>query len=155
MDTIQINKILERCDVTRDAYIGCFAADRIPPVTRYPCCMVLNTEPATSEGAHWVAVFLPSADQIDYFDSLADWPAQSSHIAAFLARFSRVNRCFHPLQSERSSACGKHVIYFLYRRCQGWPLERVCRHLAGSKSGADRLVCAFTRKQIFGEKQLA
>lgn len=151
MNTKEIDKILDRNSRTHPFYIGCFAADRIPRITRYPCCMVLNTDPSALEGSHWVAVFVPSPQLVEYFDSLADWPPVSNHIAGFLQRFPDIQRCPMALQSDRSGACGKHVIYFLWRRCQGWSLARICQHLQQCKSGADRLVCAFVRAQVFGD----
>jgi len=152
MNTGELNKILQRNEITSPLYVGCFPADRIPPIIRTPCCMVVNTGMAGTPGEHWVAIHVTSPSEADYFDSLADWPPNSAHIAAFLQRFSNINRCPCPVQSDRSSACGKHVIYFLHRRCQGWSLLRVVWHLVHSKTGADRLVCAFVRRWIFGEK---
>jgi hypothetical protein len=114
--------------------------------------MVVNTDVAAAPGNHWVALFAKSPQEVDYFDSLADWPPTSPEIAEYLQRHYRhVNRVHIPLQSDRSIACGKHVVYFLHRRCQGWPLERIVWHLAHSKSGADRVVSGFVRRYIFGE----
>jgi hypothetical protein len=152
MNTGELNKILQRNDVTREHYVGCFPADRIPSIGRTPCCMVINTGVSGTAGEHWVAVYVTSPTEADYFDSLGDWPPPSPHIDAFLRRFAHINHAPCPVQSDRSSACGKHVIYFLHRRCQGWPLLRVVWHLVHSRTGSDRLVCAFVRRWIFGEK---
>ena len=116
-----------------------------------PQCMVVNMDTSREAGSHWVALFVHSPLEVDYFDSFADWPPHSEHIRTYLRQFTRVNASDTCLQSDRSAACGKHVIYFLCRRAQGWPLQRIVRHLARCKTHPDRVVSAFARKFIFGE----
>lgn len=153
MNTYELNKILRRNDVTAPFYLGCFAADRIPAnISTYPCCMVVNTDDSASAGTHWVCMYLASAAVVDYFDSLAVWPSSSAHIDAYLRRFTHVHTAPCAVQSDRSMACGKHVIYFLHRRCRGWPMDRIVWHLVQCKSGPDRLVNEFVRKFIFDDK---
>uniref|UniRef100_A0A183C304 ULP_PROTEASE domain-containing protein n=1 Tax=Globodera pallida TaxID=36090 RepID=A0A183C304_GLOPA len=115
--------------------------------------MVLNTDTSQEAGTHWVAVYVAAPHVVDYFDSFADWPPVSAEIGAFLHRFAHVNRSDTCVQSDRSSACGKHVIYFLCRRCSGWPLGQIVRHLTHCKTPPDRLVSAFTRRFIFDEEE--
>lgn len=152
MYTSEINKILQRNPTTAPTYVGCFPSDRIPSDRgSYPYCMVINTDRCKLPGTHWLAMYVLSSVECDYYDSLAEWPPRSPHIADYLGRFKTVNRVRHRIQSRMSMSCGKHAIYFLHRRCQGWPLRRIVRHLANCQSGADRLVSGFVRKCIFGE----
>lgn len=154
MFTTEINKILRRNRETCGSYIGCFPADKIPNAKglMYPRCMVINTDDSTSPGSHWVGMYVEFPNgECDYFDSLAEWPPRSSHISRYLQQFATVNRVPHPIQSQMAMSCGKHVIYFLHRRCQGWPFRRIVRHLTHCQSGADRLVNGFVRKCVFGE----
>ncbi|KAL3078493.1 hypothetical protein niasHT_032789 [Heterodera trifolii] len=146
----------QRCALTRERFLGCFPADQIPsPHSSHPYCMVLNTDTALEPGTHWVAVYVTSSTTVDYFDSFADWPSTSEGIRSFLHRFAHVNRSPTSVQSDRSSACGKHVIYFLYRRCQGWTLAQIVGHLTNCKTPPDRLVAAFTRQFIFNDADAA
>lgn len=154
MNNLEINKVLSRSPLTADCYQGCYAADRIPKgLNRFPHCMVVNTASTEEPGEHWVALYAPAENSIEYYDSFADWPPTSPHIRAYLEHFAKVERSEHPLQSERSSACGRHVIYFLIRRCQGWPLKRIVSHLRTCKTAPDRLVNTFVRQQIFSDSQ--
>lgn len=155
MNTQEIDKVLRRSDLTRSRYIGCFPADQIPPpnVRSPPYCMVVNTDIASGPGVHWVGVYVHATTVVDYFDSFADWPPRSAHIGAFLRQFPCVNRNPVCLQSDRSSACGKHAIYFLCRRCQGWPLQRIVRHLVACKTNPDRVVSSFAHKFIFDQSE--
>ncbi|KAL3108866.1 hypothetical protein niasHT_015042 [Heterodera trifolii] len=116
---------------------------------------LLHTDTALEPDTHWVAVYVTSSTTVDYFDSFADWPSTSEGIRSFLHRFAHVNRSPTSVQSDRSSACGKHVIYFLYRRCQGWTLAQIVGHLTKCKTTPDRLVAAFTRQFIFNDADAA
>lgn len=156
MNSLQINKALERCEWTRHSFLGSFAADRIPsPVQRrsHPYCMVVNTDTAREAGTHWLAVYVQTPTVVDFFDSFADWPPTSDGIIAFLRHFTHINRSHTCLQSDRSSMCGPHVIHFLCRRCQGWTLAQIVAHLVHCKTPADRMVAAFTRKIIFDDNE--
>lgn len=52
MNTLQINKILHRNNITKDFYIGCFAADTIPVSINFtPFCMVVNIDPSSAAGS--------------------------------------------------------------------------------------------------------
>jgi hypothetical protein len=154
MYTSEINKILRRNRRTASSYIGCFPADRIPRSRAlvYPHCMVVNTDDSSLPGSHWVAIYVESPIQCDYFDSLAQWPPKSPEIFTYLQQFNQVNRLKEPIQSALSLSCGKHVIYFLHRRCQGWPLLRIVRHLSHCKTDGDRLVSEFVRKFVFDHR---
>ena len=150
MNTQEINKILQRCHMTSAQYVGCVPSDRIPRLSMpLPHCMVVNVDSSSMPGSHWVAIYVQSLHEVEYFDSLGDWPPRSRHIRRFMRRFSSVRRCIQPMQSDRSSACGKHVIYFLCHRCQGWTMHRILRHLKRCNTRPDRVVSAFSRKFIF------
>jgi len=151
MNTAEINKVLMRSPVTQRSYLGCFAADQIPEIrdTGYPCSMVVNTDPSSSFGSHWIAIYVPSAEQVEYYDSLGVWPADSPHIRAFLAQFPKCKYNREQWQSNRSSACGRHAIYFLHRRCAGRTFDQVMHHFKKCKQNADRIVCAYVRTHIF------
>ncbi|KAL3099298.1 hypothetical protein niasHT_022442 [Heterodera trifolii] len=76
MNTLEIDNSLANNSVTRYAYVGCFAADKIPTnhIAVYPHCMVLNVDPSTSRGSHWVSLYCLSPMHIEYYDSLGIWP---------------------------------------------------------------------------------
>ncbi|MGN6671133.1 MAG: hypothetical protein ACTHJ4_06310 [Candidatus Nucleicultricaceae bacterium] len=145
---------MTRNSLTRKAYVGCFAADQIPKLrSPMPQCMVVNLDTSDGVGTHWVGIYIQSPKEADYFDSFAEWPSTSEHIRHFLKQFEKINKSSKSLQSERSSACGKHVIYFLCRRCQGWPLKRIIAHIVECKTHPDKLVSAFANRFIFNSEE--
>uniref|UniRef100_A0A915CLR9 Netrin receptor UNC5 n=1 Tax=Ditylenchus dipsaci TaxID=166011 RepID=A0A915CLR9_9BILA len=118
MNSLTIEKFLSRNTVTKQTYVGCYPADKIPKLSFFPHCMVVNTDPSQKDGTHWVAVYVVSADQVEYYDSFGVWPSISTLIDDFLHIFTRRLYSSEILQSPLSSSCGKHAVYFIYRRCQ-------------------------------------
>ncbi|KAL3108789.1 hypothetical protein niasHT_019276 [Heterodera trifolii] len=97
--------------------------DQIPAgaIVKFPHCMVVNLDPSTSHGSHWVGIYCASPLHLEYYDSLGLWPPPSVHISA------------------NSSACGRHVIFFLYCRCVGKTFEKIVRFLHYGKVQPDAL----------------
>lgn len=151
MNTDQINKILNRSPTTHNTYIGCFASDQIPATgmhRNFPYCMVVNVDPASLGGSHWIALFLNSANNLEYYDSTGVWPPPSSHIRQFLLSdgFSRVRINRLPLQAENARTCGKHVIFFIHHRCLGIPFTKIVEFLCNGKRSPDAIVNEFVGK---------
>ncbi|KAL3075851.1 hypothetical protein niasHT_032054 [Heterodera trifolii] len=57
-------------------------SDQIPAVAiaKFPHCMVVNLDPSTSHGSHWVCIYCASPLHLEYYDSLGMWPRPSVHI---------------------------------------------------------------------------
>lgn len=151
MNSLQITKILIKNKITRSYFIGCFASDQIPEpksLLKFPSCMIVNTDPATGTGEHWIALYVPSPHCVEYFDSLGDWPPPYANIKKYLAHFTQVVFSKKQLQSSRSSSCGYHVIYFLCMRCKGIPFRKIINRIWLSKTGPDALVSGFVRSAL-------
>jgi hypothetical protein len=152
MNNKQIERAMRSNAVTRANFRGCYAANRIPlPVLRerkhYPHSIVVNTQPFPLSGEHWVAVHVVSPEKVEYYDSFADWPPPW-HIAKRLEQLvplSEITRNRVPLQSEKSGACGPHVLNFLRERARGRSLSAIVGHLHRPKSTPDSLARARTR----------
>lgn len=144
MLSIQIDKILQRNPTTKDKYVGCFPSDKIPKITiNFPHCFCVNTSRADEEGEHWIAIYVQSPNYVEYFDSFGEWPPKSDDIFTYLQQFPNIKFNKLPLQSERSSVCGKHVIYFLHMRCKEMTFEWIIDHFIMAKTKPDILVSNF------------
>ncbi len=98
-------------------YLGVFSSDNIPIVhlsnqskTVY---FVLNSDPSTSPGTHWLACVKAPCSVLEFFDSFGNPP--SYYHFSFPAHL-RILQNDEPLQSIYSSVCGQYCIYFLYFR---------------------------------------
>lgn len=153
MNSLQIDALLRRHPTTRRYYIGCYASDRIPIALRYyPHCMIVNTDAERYSGEHWVAIYVVAPNRVEYYDSLGQWPPVEN-IARFLATFPYVLYSRHAFQSERSSSCGYHAMYFLIIRCSEQSADddafrKIILHLADCKTSPDRLVSAYVRRYM-------
>lgn len=149
MFSYQIDEILKRNTTTKKAYIGCFPADQIPKISiKFPHCFCVNTSPSGERGEHWTAIFIPSKNTAEYFDSLGEFPAENQEIGKYLSNFSTIKYNSIKIQSEKSSVCGKHVIYFLHMRCKEIPFEQILKRLCGGHTKPDILVRNFVEHLI-------
>ena len=123
MNEIQLEEILRHAIGPR--FLGVFSADELPlPSTstsklyhQYPYCFVANTDPSTESGSDWVAFYVISSIQYEFFDSFA-LPAQlyfTAHNAFIAANPPSIINHF-PLQKLNSTVCGHYTVYFLYLR---------------------------------------
>ncbi|KAL3102520.1 hypothetical protein niasHT_020136 [Heterodera trifolii] len=116
-------------------------SDQIPAgaIVKFPHCMVVNLDPSTSRGSHWVCFYCASPLHLEYYDSLGMWPPPCVHIVNHLSRYKQIQYNSLPLQSANSSACGRHVIFFLYCRCVGMTFEKIVSFLHFGKHQPDTL----------------
>ena len=54
-------------------YIGCFMLDELPSAPQINECGILNLEPSSLEGSHWVSWYKNGNNRI-YFDSFGKTP---------------------------------------------------------------------------------
>lgn len=153
MYTREINKVLSRNLITAPFYVGCFAADCIPAANaglHFPHCMVVNLDPSAAQGSHWIALYRPSANTVEYYDSFGIWPPPSAAIRQWLAQIDHVHFNRRQLQSINANNCGKHVIFYLYHRCLGHCMEKITEKLASfPHRPPDHIVNDFLRQSIF------
>ena len=117
MNTRQISSILKQT-VVGPKFLGVFASDQLPAGGKVngPCAFVVNTDPSTKPGSHWIAIFIAADGTAEYFDSYGLEPNVKS-ILSFLARYSRLGWNTVPVQGPFSSVCGHYCIYFVIQRC--------------------------------------
>src|SRR4030088_2203834 len=116
MDTQTINKILGNNQVTSRFYEGCFAVDQVPrAVKRFPCSMVLNLDPSTMDGSHWVAMYIPKPHgTVYFFDSMGQPPTETMIKSSIMKNFKTIIYNKIPIQSVLSTVCAQFCIYFIY-----------------------------------------
>ncbi len=98
---------------------GVFSSDINPtPLIRsFPCCFVMNTKSRyMRSGGHWLAFYLITPNNLEFFDSLGlsiqSYPAISKY-------FSHINHITYnniSLQANQSALCGDYCITFLSLR---------------------------------------
>ena len=103
-------------------FAGVFARDKLPYRTRRPAGIVINHDRAAQPGSHWVAYFITTEGEGEYFDPLGQ-PIPNNEILAFVKRNGgkKWGTSWNniPYQSESSVKCGHFCIFFLKRRLSG------------------------------------
>ena len=70
-----IDEILFTDSITKDLYLGSFAFDEITKISKFPSCMIINTEPRTENGEHWLACYFDNNKNAFFFDSYGNKPS--------------------------------------------------------------------------------
>lgn len=122
MNTSEITRMLRADTVTRHVFIGTFAADQMPVINQYPCAFVVNFDPHTKPGSHWIAYFFTADGQGEYFDSYGRHPT-----GRFLTKLRKHSKDWlsnnTQVQNHASSTCGQYCIMFLYFRARGTSMK--------------------------------
>ncbi len=130
--TRTLSKALKHSPVN---FLGVFPSDHIPCVdfisAHTPCNYVVNTDPCTESGTHWVAFFHPSPGLVEFFDSFGKHP---SYYHFPIPSNMKLKFNHYTIQSNNSSACGKWCILFLIQRAQGHSRISITRRLSSLTS---------------------
>ena len=138
LDNFEIDKIMAHLKTQKD-FLGTFPKDHffkaiagIKPHSRGGT--ILNLDPSSKPGSHWVAVFFDGRPQgshsIEFFDSfgrdppkeikddLLRIPKQLDSDQALKLKVNGLKK-----QDERSVSCGFHAINFIMNRLRGKPFK--------------------------------
>jgi hypothetical protein len=115
----EIIKCLKHLDVM---HYGVYPCDSLPYYIETPAAIVVNSEPHTDPGLHWMAMFININRELDFFDSYGRPPGKQ--FTRFIRKNSRIAR-FNTvcLQDLKSSVCGHYCAVFLYFKSIGASLN--------------------------------
>jgi hypothetical protein len=126
MNNRQIGALLESHRTTSKSFIGVFASDTLPSNKNIPkpYSMVVNLDPFAKSGSHWVSIYAPKGELMEYFDSYGV-EAKVIKIKNYLERPYIFNMNFiqHPL----STVCGQYCIYYILMRNRGWSMGKIIK----------------------------
>lgn len=128
MDNFQIDAILKKHYATRKIYLGSFPCDHIPFSDNFPYCLIANTDKMGKPGVHWIAIYVPKRNFIEYFDSYSFEPNED--VKNYLKTFDNVEKNSTSLQDFFSTACGPFCIYFIINRAMGKELKEIIKKLS-------------------------
>lgn len=116
MNTAQLLRSVECDNVLQAHCIGVFPSDRLPLIDRDPACVIANTDPHTMPGKHWVGFYIDGW-QCEFFDSYGN-PPTNKNFLRFMNQYN-VQYNTEQVQAPLTSACGQHVLHYLFHRCRG------------------------------------
>ena len=143
MNTAEINRALEGNPITKYIFRGVFSCDNVPDFDSFPSGCVVNTDPASGSGSHWIALFQPEPGVMETFDSFGrDLGIYSSHFANFLHECRLISQPAQ-LQSINSTVCGQYCLFFLLRRASGESYPHIVHLFTDYKKANDIMVCQY------------
>lgn len=145
MNTSEIRKALS---LARAGSIGVYAADRVPFNLTLPAALVVNTDPASKPGQHWIAIYIDKNGSGVYFDSYGEQPTSRHHRHRLRQLCKRVEYNRKRLQSLDSTVCGEYCIMFIYNMCSGRTLRSFCNVFSRDTRSNDRIVSQFCSKLL-------
>ena len=142
MDTMQIERILKNNSNTKKIFKGVYPKDLLP-TAEYPGIYVLNTDPSSSSGEHWIGVHSTNVKSAEYFDSYVLHPIVHG-LTDFLNSYS--SSWIHnskTLQSVISQVCGHDTVYYISFRSCDCSLPEIFSHFSSNVALNDRTVQRF------------
>lgn len=114
MNTQELEKILRH--ELKSAFWGVCALDELPKSTKRPLALIVNTDPSSKPGSHWIAIYLYTDGRAEYYDSGGEAPKPA--IVDYLDRWARRGTVYttRRTQSLFSSLCGLYCTQYLIAR---------------------------------------
>ena len=128
MNTAQIAYALGHDPKTSKKFCGVFPSDKLPrTIDRYPCGLVVNTDPSTKPGTHWLGIFLTSPQKGEWFDSYGKPPEFYGPVfTEFMNKHcDEWEWNDRKLQSDWSVVCGHYCIFYVAHRARGYSMKKI------------------------------
>ena len=151
MNSHQIYSCLKQDTITQRSFRGVFPLDMLfkhaKIVPDRNNSYVCNTAVKINSGEHWIAMYIDSESNGEYFDSYGLYPNEI--FASFLDQhcFSWTRNVI-PLQRLFSTVCGQHCVFWIHSRGLGYNSECIIESL--KSKNADKIVLDFVNKHYSG-----
>lgn len=124
MDGDTLDRFLRQDAHTSEHFVGVFAADTLPrALLKKPAFLIVNSDPISKPGTHWLAITVDKCGNGEYFDSYGLKPFVAHH-KRFLSRVCNTWKYNHvDLQSIQSSVCGHYCAMYLLFKSHGYKLQ--------------------------------
>ncbi len=149
MDTGQLLRAIRSDPILNRQCLGVFASDRVPrEIKPLPCCAIVNTDPQSKPGQHWILLYFPTGDTCELFDSYGREP--DGAVRKLIRPYQVVLANRRQVQSTLSSVCGAHCLYVAHHRARGIPMNEILNHYSSDPVTNDHEVVEFV-EQMFDQ----
>lgn len=118
MNTLEISAALAGNKFTKSSFKGVYALNRIPKVLIRPAAIVVNTDPSSQPGTHWIAMYFPRKGCAEFFDSYGLRPSRKEFVETLQSNAGCYISNGKRLQGDFSSVCGQYCCLFIWNRCK-------------------------------------
>lgn len=109
---------------------GVLAADQLPMIQVKGKFYIINTDPSTKPGKHWIAVYMDETPE--FFDSLGQAPSTYkkefeyfliNHGPEYIYNTQRI-------QNYGTDKCGEYCIYYVILRGMGFSMKQIVKRFS-------------------------
>lgn len=123
LNSRQLDQLAQHHPTLAPYYRGALPCDDLPNVqdTLLPFGFIVNTDPSTMEGRHWIGVWVSSPSKVEWYDSFAlDLPLYETTqpLQRWLYQFKHAVRNGQAAQSVYDQSCGGYALMFLVAKSQ-------------------------------------
>lgn len=122
MDENLIKFLAQKDPKLKTVFLGCFARDELPDQPPFPSCFILNTDPRSRPGEHWLAFYYTENGFCNFFDSFA-LPPSYYRLESYLNRTSTGWESNKKRLQGFSDLCGIYAILFLLYRVRNKSIQ--------------------------------
>lgn len=122
LNTLEIDRFMRNDPFIRHLYGGVRAIDQLDFSPNIPSIYIINQDPSTEPGSHWIALFINNIPE--HFDSLGYQPIK------YLENYLIVNGPNFIVNTKRvqnytSNSCGMFCLFYAYFRCRGYSFNEI------------------------------
>ena len=93
-------------------FMGCFGINNLPKRLKFPCSLIINTDPTTEPGDHWLGLYL-TKNKCFYFDSFGLGIMDQSIVTFLKQHYNKVTVNNECIQHHNSDKCGLFCVAFI------------------------------------------
>lgn len=125
LTTEQLNLLALVDPILNQHFLGTFAIDKIPPprLVKAKTGMIINYDSHKSPGSHWVAIWVKSDGNVEFFDSFGLPPIKTSLKQYLYSISNNITYNQNKLQSFSANTCGLWCVLFLISRVRNVSLQ--------------------------------
>lgn len=123
MNTLDILKKVQNDEILKQHFLGVYPIDMLPNIHAIPCYFIVNLDPSSLPGSHWVALYFMKTG-CEYFDSYGRLPNKNiiKYISVYCNSYLYNNVC---VQDFTTTSCGQMCLYYLIWRCRGISFKNI------------------------------
>ena len=140
MRTEELEEYMLRDPYIRQYFGGVVALDQLPKVIKKPSMFIVNTDPSSLPGRHWLVVFFTRINE--HFDSAGFYPIKpiEAELIAHGPRFQYNNT---RVQAFHSETCGLFCLFYCYFRSRGYSFSQIMNMFSNNLIVNEHLVKYF------------
>lgn len=138
MNTSQLTCVLNCDSFLKHVERGVLAVDQLQKasIQQYPSAYIVNTDPSSKRGNHWIAFYFDANKNGEFFDSYGNSPRSYSQtfLNFLLQNADKYQYNDRKLQSDHSTVCGQFSAYYLMFKARGYSMQEIVDSLSFDNS---------------------